>query len=127
MHIAEESMTTTTITKIHVVDGPNGKRIFLGSRFPGIYFTIREAEMAQLLCDFKYYEIGVLLTISKRTAEYYSTNMKKKLRCSNKRELVFVLKQSGLLEQLKEEVDISHLLNKDDTIDPDTTPTDPKD
>ncbi len=97
-------------SKIHVMEGPNGKRIFLGSLFPGVYFTTREAEMAQLLVDYKYREIAVLLMISRRTAEYYATNMKKKLRCINKRELVYILKNSGLLEQLREEVDISYIL-----------------
>jgi DNA-binding CsgD family transcriptional regulator len=100
-------------TKIKVIEGPNGKRIFLGSQFPGVYFTVREAEMAQLLCDFKYREIGDILTISKRTAEYYAMNMKKKLRCTSKRELVFRIIHSGLLEQLKIVVDISHILEKD--------------
>jgi DNA-binding CsgD family transcriptional regulator len=100
---------------IEVIEGPNGTRIFLGKNFPGIYFTVREAQLAQLLGDYKYYEIGELLTISKRTAEYYSMNMKKKLRCENKRELVYVLRTSGLLAELKAEVDISHLFKEADS------------
>lgn len=99
-------------TRIKVVDGPNGKRIFLGSRFPGVYFTTREAELAQLLEEYKYHEIGDLLTISRRTAEYYTMNMKKKLRCLSKRELVFVLRESGLIDQLGEEVDITYLFEE---------------
>lgn len=107
----ESTMTPTTIK---AVDGPNGKRIFLGSAYPGVYFTVREAEIAQLLADYKYREIANLMKISRRTAEYYSLNMKKKMRCSNKRELVYVLRKSGILEQLKSEVDISYLFKKDD-------------
>lgn len=102
-------------TTIKVIEGPNGRRIFLGSAFPGIYFTVRESEIAQLLGDYKYREIGKLMTISRRTAEYYSMNMKKKLRCQNKRELVFVLRQTGLLEQLRDEVDISYLFESNNT------------
>ncbi len=113
-------------TKIKVIEGPNGKRIFLGNEFPGVYFTVREAEIAQLLGDYKYYEIGDLMTISKRTAEYYSMNMKKKMRCENKRELVYVLQNSGLLEQLKEEVDISYLFNKNNDNDPSKQPNQPQ-
>ena len=42
----------------------------------------------------------------------YATNMKKKLRCENKRHLIYVLKNSGLLEQLKLVIDITYLLDK---------------
>ena len=95
--------------KLRIEDGPNGKRIFLGSEYPDIYLTIREAELAQLLGNYKYREIAELLKVSRRTIEYYTMNMKKKLHCRNKRELIYVIQHSGLLEQLKLEVDISYL------------------
>ena len=97
--------------KLRVEEGPNGRRIFLGLEYPGIYLTLRESELAQLLEDYKYREIAELLTVSRRTIEYYATNMKKKLHCANKRELIYIIRHSGLLEQLKKEVDISHILN----------------
>lgn len=94
---------------IRVIDGPNGRRIFLGRDFPGVYLTVREAEMAQLLQDFKYREIASLMKISRRTAEYYALNMKKKLRCHNKREMIYFLTDTGLVNQLEDVVDIKYL------------------
>jgi len=38
--------------------------------------------------------------------------MKKKLHCISKRELVYTLIHSGLIEQLEKEVDISHIFDK---------------
>jgi len=99
-------------TQIKVVEGPNGRRIYLGAAFPGIYFTVREAELALFLPDYKYHEIAATMNVSCRTTEYYATNMKKKLRCENKRHLIYVLKHSGLLEQLKLVIDITYLLDK---------------
>ena len=99
-------------TQIKVVEGPNGRRIYLGAAFPGLYFTVREAELALFLPDYKYHEIATMMSVSCRTTEYYATNMKKKLRCENKRHLIYILKNSGLLEQLKLVIDIDYLLNK---------------
>ena len=80
--------------------GPNGKRIYLGADFPDIYFTRREVDVAQLLHHYKYREIGDKLNISRRTAEYYVMNMKKKLHCRSKRELCYLLKRSGVMSEL---------------------------
>ena len=71
--------------KLRVEEGPNGKRIFLGDEYPGIYLTVREGELSQLLIDYRYREIAELMDISRRTIEYYTTNIKKKLRCDHKR------------------------------------------
>ena len=98
--------------KLRVEEGPNGKRIYLGDEYPEVYFTVREAELAQLLENYKYREIAKILKVSRRTIEYYCTNIKKKMRCRNKRELIYIIKHSGLLEQLKERVDISQLLRQ---------------
>ena len=101
-------------TEIHVIDGPNGRRIYLGKAFPSIYLTVREAEIAQLMDDFKYREIAKLMKISRRTAEYYASNMKKKLSCETKRQMIYVLKETGILEKLKSVVDITYLFESGD-------------
>lgn len=101
-------------SRLRVMDGPNGRRIFLGGDFPGVYLTVREAEMAQLLEDFKYREIAALMKISRRTAEYYALNMKKKLRCHNKREMIYMLSTGGIVKQLEEIVDIKYLFKSDE-------------
>lgn len=99
-------------TRVTAVKGPNGKRIFLGSAFPGVYLTEREAELGIFLADYKYHEIAGFMKVSARTAEYYAANIKKKLHCSNKRQLVYVLKNSGIVEQLRKLLDFSQLLDK---------------
>ena len=58
---------TMVPTQIKVVEGPNGKRIYLGAAFPGIYFTVREAELALFLPDYKYHEIAAIMSVSCRT------------------------------------------------------------
>ena len=113
LSLKQQKEKCMTPTRIKVVEGPNGKRVFLGSAFPGVYFTPREAELAIFLGDYKYREIAAIMKVSSRTTEYYSTNMKKKLHCSNKRHLVYVLKHSGLLDQLKAVIDIGYLFDKD--------------
>ena len=81
--------------KLRIEDGPNGKRIYLGDEYPEVYLTIREAELAQLLENYKYREIAKILKVSRRTIEYYCTNIKKKMRCRSKRELIYIIKHSG--------------------------------
>lgn len=100
-------------TQVRLVEGFGGKRVFLGSQFPGIYLTIREAELVQLFGDYKYYEIAKLMKISRRTVEYYANNIRKKIRCSSKNKLQALIKDSGILEQLREIVDISYLFPND--------------
>lgn len=102
-------------TQVRLVENHGcGKRVFLGSQFPGIYLTIREAELVQLFGEYKYHEIAKLMKISRRTVEYYAGNIRKKIRCPNKNKLKALIKQSGILEQLKEIVDISYLFESDD-------------
>lgn len=96
-------------SRVKVEKGPRGKRIFLGKHFPGIYFTVRECEIAQLLEMNTYGEIGALLEISRRTVEFYAMNMKRKLHCQTKREMLDLLCNSTVLEQLQKVIDISHL------------------
>lgn len=98
---------------MRVYQGPNGQRIILGSAFPGIHLTGREAEVSQLLEKYKYREIAVLMGISRRTVEYYALNIKKKFNCVSKRELVYKLKHAGILDQLKKCVDVSHFFEKE--------------
>lgn len=97
--------------RIKVIVSPWGKRIFLGNVFPGIYLTEREAELIQLLEQYKYREIASMMKVSRRTAEYISANLQRKLNCRSKQRLVEIFKQSGLSEQLCVAIDISYLFD----------------
>lgn len=100
-------------TEVHLIDGAGGRRIYLGKAFPGVYFTVREAELAQLLADFKYREIACLMNISRRTAEYYAFNMKKKLRCETKTQMTEILNNFGIVNKIKKVVDVTYLFSED--------------
>lgn len=101
-------------TEVRLVEIFGAKRVFLGNQFPGIYLTIREAELVQLFGGYKYHDIANLMKISCRTVEYYANNIRKKIRCPSKNKLKVLLKESGILEQLKELVDISYLFVDDE-------------
>ena len=53
-------------------------------------------------------QIADMMEISCRTIEYYAANIKKKFSCETKRQLVYVLEESGLIEQLESFIDVSH-------------------
>lgn len=99
-------------TRVKVIEGPNGQRIFLGSAFSGVCFTPTKAELAIFLADYKYHEIAKIMKVSSRITEYYAANMKKKLYCKNKGHLIYVSKQSSIAEQLKKLMNASHLFDK---------------
>jgi DNA-binding CsgD family transcriptional regulator len=77
------------------------KKYILGQKFQGIYFTRREAQVA--LCCLRgksTVQIAALLKLSRRTVEFYINNMKVKLNCRFKSELIAAILQSDFLALL---------------------------
>jgi DNA-binding CsgD family transcriptional regulator len=65
------------------------KKYFLGIEHPNVYFTNREAEvMVQLLQGKTLNAAAAILKLSPRTIEFYVKNMKTKLACRTKSELI---------------------------------------
>lgn len=65
------------------------KKYYLGMRYRGVYFTNREAEvMIQLLQGKTLCAAAAVLNLSPRTIEFYVKNMKTKLSCRTKSELI---------------------------------------
>ncbi len=65
------------------------QKIYLGANHPNIYFTNREAEvMIQLLKGKTISAVAAVLSLSPRTIEFYVKNMKVKLACRTKSELI---------------------------------------
>jgi DNA-binding CsgD family transcriptional regulator len=73
----------------------------LGKPFKGIYFTTREAEcMALLLQQNTYKQIAKKLNLSIRTVEFYSLNLKAKLRCNSISELINKVKLTDFMQEV---------------------------
>lgn len=65
------------------------KKFFLGEPYENIYFTMREAEvMVQLIYGKTITAAAAILNLSPRTIEFYVKNMKTKLACRTKSELI---------------------------------------
>jgi DNA-binding CsgD family transcriptional regulator len=65
------------------------KKFFLGMQYKNVYFTNREAEvMVQLLQGKTLSAAAAVLNLSPRTIEFYVKNMKTKLACRTKSELI---------------------------------------
>lgn len=75
------------------------KSFFLGPDYPGVRFTLREMDCMRLFVQGKSNsETGKALKLSRRTVEYYANNMKKKLECHTKPELIEKAVNSGFLK-----------------------------
>jgi len=75
------------------------KTYFLGDKYQNIYLTQREAECVLCLltgCSMK--KVGEKLGLSARTIEFYVNNIKAKLKCRTKAELLDHIKNSQLLD-----------------------------
>lgn len=65
------------------------RKYYLGSSYPSVYFTQREYEcMVGLLQGASVKEIAAALELSPRTVEYYIKNMKGKLGCATRAQLI---------------------------------------
>jgi DNA-binding CsgD family transcriptional regulator len=73
----------------------------LGARYKNIYFTRREAEcMVWLLKGKTIRRVAMELGLSPRTVEFYLKNMKAKLNCQTKFELVELILESEFLSSV---------------------------
>jgi DNA-binding CsgD family transcriptional regulator len=73
----------------------------LGEKYGDIYFTRREAEcMVWLLKGKTINRVASELKLSPRTVEFYLKNMKAKLRCRTKFELIDLIHESEFLSQV---------------------------
>ncbi len=75
------------------------KKYPLGENYPGIYFTEREAQTVfYFLYGRTTVEVATILGLSRRTIEFYVKNMKAKLNCRLKSELIYKVRSSEFLE-----------------------------
>ena len=73
----------------------------LGGRFKNIHFSRREAEcMVEFLRGKKVNMVAEILSLSPRTIEFYLKNMKNKLGCKTKYELINLVINSDFLQEV---------------------------
>lgn len=73
----------------------------LGDKYGSVYFTKREAECMVLLLKGKTISnVANVLNLSPRTVEYYIKNMKSKLGCRTKFELVEMVYASEFMQRI---------------------------
>lgn len=77
---------------------------YLNYPFDNIYLTAREAEtIFWLMQNHTLVSAAQKMGLSSRTVEFYVKNMKIKLRCANKKEMLEKILQTNLLEQLEKD------------------------
>lgn len=77
---------------------------YLGDNYPDIYLTKREAEcMFWVVQDYTIAATAAKMGLSARTVEFYVKNLKLKLSCASKKELIDVILQTTLLQQLEQD------------------------
>ncbi len=76
-------------------------KFYIGGKYKDVYFTPREAEtMMHILLGKTMASMGEAMGLSTRTIEFYITNMKRKLFCRTKEELIGIIVASDFLDNL---------------------------
>lgn len=89
---------TTVIPSQTICYSPKPRKYPLGQSFPGVCFTQREAQVAfHFTQGLTMTKIAEVLALSPRTVEFYVNNMRSKLKCRSKSELVEKIMQSEFL------------------------------
>ena len=87
--------------KVARVPRKTAKVYWLGPKYEGIYFSHREAEcMVQLLKGKTVHKVAETVKLSPRTIEYYLKNMKAKVGCRTKFELVEIVAESDFTKHV---------------------------
>lgn len=80
------------LNKIKSQHKKNYARVYLGPEFPGIYLTAREEECAICIMQGNTLkEVAKTLDLSPRTVEFYLKNIKNKLNCRTKFQMMRAL------------------------------------
>ncbi len=80
------------------------RNYFLNHPFEDVHLTPREAEtMFWVVQDYTLAATAEKMGLSSRTIEFYVKNMKAKLRCANKKEMIEKILHTNLLQQLEQD------------------------
>ena len=77
------------------------QRFYLGDNYPGIYLTKLEATcVAGLPHNLLYKEIAKIIGISPSIISFYIYNVRRKLKCINKEQLVEIIRETDFMDNL---------------------------
>ncbi|MFT3741825.1 MAG: LuxR C-terminal-related transcriptional regulator [Gammaproteobacteria bacterium] len=77
------------------------KKFGLGPQYPNVFLTEREAEVVYHYANCKSGRaVALKMELSPRTIEFYLKNIKAKLQCQRKQQLLEVVRKTGILNQL---------------------------
>lgn len=80
------------------------RNYFLNHPFEAVHLTPREAEtMFWIVQDYTFAATAKKMGLSSRTIEFYVKNMKIKLHCTGKKEMIEKILQTNLLQQLEQD------------------------
>lgn len=95
----KKASTSTHAAKKHTQIAGTTKKYTLGEKFPNVYLTRREAQiMFYFIHGMSTGPVASLLDLSRRTVEFYINNMKIKLGCQFKSELIGKIMDSDFLK-----------------------------
>lgn len=99
-HLIQENHSIFEEKKKNFCTKKNYKKYFLGGEYPNIYFTEREAEtMIYFIQGKTTGQVALILKLSPRTVEFYLKNMKIKLKCRLKSELILKVVASDFMQR----------------------------
>lgn len=103
--LSDDEKIITNKTKNNVIENRALAVYGLGGKYGDLYFTRREAEcMLWLLRGKTINGVAVVLKLSPRTVEYYIKNMKNKLGCRTKFELIELIYASEFMKSVEGKV-----------------------
>lgn len=89
------------------------KKYYLSPSYPDVYLSCREAQcVAYFLKGYSNRIIGNILNLSSKTIDSYTDNIKKKLNCRSKAELIVKICQTNFMHQSNRLIENNYHLNK---------------
>lgn len=103
--LSDNKKIITNKVKNSAIGGRNLAIYGLGAKYGDLYFTRRESEcMLWLLRGKTINGVAIVLKLSPRTVEYYIKNMKNKLGCRTKFELIDLIYTSEFMKSVEGKV-----------------------
>jgi DNA-binding NarL/FixJ family response regulator len=102
------TLSKQSVAKKHTQLTSSLKKYTLGEKYPNLYLTKREAQViVYYIHGMSTAQVAKALELSRRTVEFYINNMKLKLDCRFKRDLIYKIINSDFLKNIDFHINIS--------------------